>query len=280
MADQREDARRAPGWKRDPWRRFAGRYWDGEDWTEHVVSADKVTGVDPVPLAPPPSAPPPPPPPGRPPGAAGREPVDAPSVQPAPAAERAPGSRRQRRRWPLWAKIGVPVALIIVIGAAASSGSKKNSQTSNSTVAGDQGSASTAKSSTPPAKSNYSVGETAKTGDFEVTVYGSKDPQPASQFDRPAAGSHFVSVDVQVANRGSKQQTFSSLAGFHLVDSANRQFDEEIASDVKPGPPDGQIPAGEAVRGTVVFEVPDGTTGLRLRVQGNLTASGAFFSLG
>lgn len=41
----------------------------------------------------------------------------------------------------------------------------------------------------------------------------------------------------------------------------------------------GQIPAGGAIRGLAVFEIPEGTTGMRLRVQGNITASGAFFNL-
>ena len=62
MPDDDSDLR--AGWKRDPSRRFAGRYWDGERWTEHVVSAghvvsvDEIGEVDPVPLRPPVAAPP------------------------------------------------------------------------------------------------------------------------------------------------------------------------------------------------------------------------------
>ncbi len=26
----------SPGWKPDPWRRFADRWWNGEGWEEHV----------------------------------------------------------------------------------------------------------------------------------------------------------------------------------------------------------------------------------------------------
>jgi hypothetical protein len=83
---------------------------------------------------------------------------------------------------------------------------------------------------------------------------------------------------VQIANKGSRQETFSSFIGFHLVDGANRQYDLTITT-VEPKAPEGQIPAGGAIRGLAVFEVPDGTTGMRLRVQGNFTASGAFFAL-
>lgn len=173
----------------------------------------------------------------------------------------------------------MPLALVIAIAAAASGG-KKSTTTGTTDTTKAAGEPETTAKAAAPSKGSYALGDTAKTGDFEVTVYGFKDPQATSnQFDKPKAGNHFVSVDVQVANKGSKQQTFSSLAGLHLVDGANRQYDVSF-STLTPGPPDGEIPAGEAVRGFAVFDVPDGTTGLRLRVQGSFTAAGAFFSLG
>jgi hypothetical protein len=51
-------------------------------------------------------------------------------------------------------------------------------------------------------------------------------------------------------------------------------------TDLQPKAPDGQIPGGGSLRGFATFQVPDGTPGpLRLRVQGSLTASGAYFVL-
>lgn len=101
MTDQ-GDARRVAGWKKDPSGRHFGRYWDGEAWTEHVISAEKVRSVDPMPPRPEPSLfpdspPPPPPPPAQPtapsPAASGpaqpviRGPVPtAPGWTPSPAA--------------------------------------------------------------------------------------------------------------------------------------------------------------------------------------------------
>jgi hypothetical protein len=54
-------------------------------------------------------------------------------------------------------------------------------------------------------------------------------------------------VDVQEANRSSTQQTLSSTLGY-LLDSSNRQYDLALTT-IKPGPPEGEIPPGEAVRG-------------------------------
>lgn len=50
--EKSDDGRRTSGWKRDPWDRFAGRYWDGENWTHHVVNADSTRTTDPVPHEP------------------------------------------------------------------------------------------------------------------------------------------------------------------------------------------------------------------------------------
>jgi hypothetical protein len=133
-----------------------------------------------------------------------------------------------------------------------------------------------------PSKAVYNVGDTAKTGDFAVTVYGFKNPQPATNsIIQPDPGMHYVSVDVQLTNSDPKtQRAFSSMLGFHLVDAQNRQYDSDIfGAGLKPGAPDGMIAAGQSVRGLVAFEVPNGATGLKLRVQGNLTAAGALFNL-
>ena len=69
MADQGMGQPRPAGWKKDPSSRHFGRYWDGQQWTEHVISAEKVQSIDPLPHRPEPSlfkdSPPPPAPPRR-----------------------------------------------------------------------------------------------------------------------------------------------------------------------------------------------------------------------
>jgi hypothetical protein len=257
-----EDELVAAGWKRDPFGRYFARYHDGEQWTDQVASEAKVRSTDPIGRTPPAPTPRPPTPPVL-------------QVQPDP-----PGPTGGR--WRTW-HVAVVAIVALLLGIGIGGAGKKSPSTVTAGSGVTDGSTASSGSSpgetTPKAGASYKVGDTAKTGDFEVTVYAVKDPQPpASQFDKPTTGSHYVSVDVQVANKGTQQQTFSSLVGFHLLDAANRQYDEALAS-LKPGPPEGQIPAGGAVRGFAVFEIPDGTAGLRLRVQGNLTASGAFFAL-
>jgi hypothetical protein len=234
----------AAGWKRDPSGRFAGRYWDGSAWTEHVVGQDRVRSIDPLPADPAPTAP---------------EPVKS----PAPARRPATSPSRAWRAWPLWARVAIPAVLVIAVVFALTRG-------------GDDDTPATA--SGPSASKTFAIGDTARSDAFDVTVYGFKNPQAPGQFLKPSPGSHYVSVDVQLANRGTSQQNFSSLLQVHLLDGSNRQFDPTFG-EIAPPAPDGEIPPGQAIRGQVLFEIPDATTGLRVRVQGSLTAAGAYFTL-
>lgn len=49
MADEGTGQQWPADWKEDPSSRHVARYWDGSQWTEHVVSAEKVQSVDPLP---------------------------------------------------------------------------------------------------------------------------------------------------------------------------------------------------------------------------------------
>jgi hypothetical protein len=60
------------------------------------------------------------------------------------------------------------------------------------------------------------------------------------------------------------------------VSSANRSA--RSATDLSQL--DGEVGPGEARRGGIVFEVTQDATGLRLRLKGNITATGSLFELG
>jgi hypothetical protein len=62
--------------------------------------------------------------------------------------------------------------------------------------------------STADAKT-YKIGQTATTSRFKVKVFGIQEPwTPTNQFDTPAAGNHYVAVDVQLKNTSKDQRTF------------------------------------------------------------------------
>ena len=242
VADEVQNPR-APGWKHDPTGRFAGRYWDGRGWTQHVVGQDRVTTIDRVPVRP-------------------AQP-DRPTTTDQPVAR--PGADV-----PLWAKLALVAAVVGVLFLV---------------VRPDEGNDPPAATATSPtaaavtsAPSAHTLGQAVSTGGFDITVHGFKDPEAPGDFLRPMPGRHFVSVDVEVANRSSRQRSFSFLLGFHLLDAADNQLDPTFG-DLMPPPPDGDIAPGRSLRGWVVFEVPDGTSGLRLRARGDLVEAGGLFPL-
>jgi hypothetical protein len=193
---------------------------------------------------------------------------------PAAAAWNPPQKRRGGFAKGCLLSLGIIAAIAVIIGivvaVAAHNVSKKVSSNAST---GDLGG--------PAPAADYTVGQTASTGGWRVTVYSFKDPYtPPDTAFNASAGQHYVTVDVQVTNSdANKAQTFSSLAGFHLLDSSNHQYDETIVAELSPSAPDGEVQAGQSIRGYVAFEVPDGTSGLRFRAQGSLTAAGAVFTL-
>ena len=126
----------------------------------------------------------------------------------------------------------------------------------------------------------YAIGQWAHTGDFDVTVHQVVDPYVSTnELETPQPGHRFVAVEVELRNTSDEVQTFSSLLGAEVTDSLNRPWDIGLAGFDLPQV-DGDVPPGGARRGWMVFEVAEDSTGLLLRIKGNLTATGSLFALG
>ena len=122
---------------------------------------------------------------------------------------------------------------------------------------------------------SFGVGDEVKLGDWTVKVWGVTDPYTSSnEFLKPSDGNRWVLLDTEVKNVGSDPNLVSSLMCFKLKDSANREYDEDIASGTQPGPPDGEVAPGSSTRGNIVFEIPADATGLQLEFKCELFDSG------
>lgn len=122
MADPGTGQQRPVGWKKDPSGRHYGRWWDGSQWTEHVISPDEVQSVDPLTSWTEP-------PEGAPPAWFGSVPA-APSWTPGAQRRRGPAPMRPPnddprgkgtnqvlatvRAWPTWAKWTVGIVATLV----------------------------------------------------------------------------------------------------------------------------------------------------------------------
>jgi hypothetical protein len=125
----------------------------------------------------------------------------------------------------------------------------------------------------------YAVGETATSSDLGVTLVTVQDPyESGNEFDVPQPGNRFVAAEVELTNDSDEPITWSSIMGAELTDSQNRPWTVALAGLDLPQL-DGDVPAGGARRGWMVFEVPQDATGLQLRIKGSLTAAGSLFDL-
>lgn len=222
--------------------------------------------------------PPPPPPASTPPHAS--PPSGAPmSAKEAKAEARAARARAKALR-PWYRKKRWWVLAIVVIGIVASIAAIGGSDDDTTTAPGSEASADAPGGGrTAGGQDVYAVGQTAHTGDFDVTMHTVEDPFVSSnQFDRPSEGNRFVAVELTVTNTSDEQRTLSTLLGAEVTDSLSRVWDVALAGLDLPQL-DGTVPPGESRRGWIVFEVPDDATGLRLRIKGNLTATGSLFAL-
>lgn len=125
----------------------------------------------------------------------------------------------------------------------------------------------------------YGVGDTATSGDLGVTLVTVQDPfEPSNELETPQPGNRFVAAEVELTNTTDEPITWSSIMGAELTDDQNRPWTVALAGADLPQL-DGDVPAGGARRGWVVFEVPQDAAGLQLRIKGSLTATGSLFAL-
>lgn len=163
MADQGTGRPRPAGWKKDPSGRHFGRWWDGQKWTENVISAEKVQSLDPLPPQPedqrqaraqpesPPTRPaapaaaptkvmpaaptirgPMPTAPGWKPEARSRGPVRQRPIDPADPRGRGENQVLTAiRAWPAWAKWAAGAAVVVVLIATVASSGEDGDQPIN-----------------------------------------------------------------------------------------------------------------------------------------------------
>lgn len=126
---------------------------------------------------------------------------------------------------------------------------------------------------------SYKIGQKAPSGDLVFVVHGFQDPYTSpNQFTQPDPGLRQIAVDVEVINKTSEQQSWSSLLLAHLIAKDRRTYDAKLVVTDPPAP-DGEIPAKFGVRGLIPFEVPADAAVKFIRLQGNITANGALVKL-
>ena len=208
-------------------------------------------------------------------------PPRSPQPQQQPSAQQYPQQpvvvQKQGRclRW-VGSATGAFIGLIALIAVIAALGGCDNDKSTTGPASGGTGSAS---DSPAPGERTYSVGQTAHTGDFDVTLNTVEDPYvPTNQFEAPPEGQRLVALELTLRNTSTREQTMSTLLDAELQDSKSRPWDIALAGFDRPQL-DGEVAAGESRRGWIIFDVSNDATELRLRLKGNPTATSSVFVL-
>jgi hypothetical protein len=134
----------------------------------------------------------------------------------------------------------------------------------------------------PPAKlegeteqAAFKVGEAVQVGTLYITVNEVK-PVTGNQFAKPAEGNQFLMVDVTLENKGSAAESISTLLQMWLKDPTGQRYKIDLLAMSASGgtSPDGELAAGEKLKGQVAFEVPANATGLLFVFDGDVFGAG------
>lgn len=125
------------------------------------------------------------------------------------------------------------------------------------------------------AQTTYRIGDVVKIGDINLTISGVSTPAGES-FAQPSQGNKFLVVYMTLENRAAKAQSISTLLQMSVKDSTGQKYSVSLTALAASGgsSPDGELAAGEKVRGQVGFEVPESAQGLVFVFDASLMGQG------
>ncbi len=126
----------------------------------------------------------------------------------------------------------------------------------------------------------YEIGDHVQLGNLVIAVHAVQFSE-GDEWWQPEEGNVFVWVDVSFENAGAQSASVSSLMEMFLKDSEGRKYDVDLLSSTASGEttPDGQIPAGDKLRGTVGYSIPE-NIGLIHWIYSQLFGGSVRFNLG
>lgn len=118
-----------------------------------------------------------------------------------------------------------------------------------------------------PAKTTYSVGDTAVAKSYKLTIESLNEIDSDNQFAQPDDGYEFVEIALLLENISDKELHISSLLHFDAyVDgfSIEEDLSAQVASDKDSM--DGTVAAGKKLKGVLCYQVPENWSELEIAV--------------
>ncbi|MFP3992088.1 DUF4352 domain-containing protein [Streptomyces sp. E11-3] len=160
---------------------------------------------------------------------------------------------------------------VLTVGLAACSSGSESDSASGTGGGSDKNSSA---ESAPKGPKEAKPGTAIKVGDFEVTVVELVDPYTMKEGGKPTEDdAHFVAAALSVKNIGSAAGPYDYSSAVVLRDSVGTEMVRMSGDDTDTF--DGKIPSGTTVKGSVMFQVPDGAKGFTLEVGEDLHSGGS-----
>lgn len=131
---------------------------------------------------------------------------------------------------------------------------------------------------TPVAQQNYKVGDVVAIGDNVLVVLGWENVT-ATDFSAPEAGKKFVAVELLIVNKSQSAMSISTLLQMSMKDNTGQKYDVDFMAStaVGGGSIDGELAAGEKLRGKVGFQIPETAQGLQFVFDASVFGTGKVF---
>ena len=130
----------------------------------------------------------------------------------------------------------------------------------------------------PVVQQNYKVGDVVAIGDNVLVVLGWENV-PASDFSAPDAGKKFVAVELLIVNKSQSAMSISTLLQMSMKDDTSQKYDADFMASMAIGGSsvDGELAAGEKLRGKVGFQIPENAQGLQFVFDASVFGTGKVF---
>lgn len=132
---------------------------------------------------------------------------------------------------------------------------------------------------TAPAKLQiYKIGDTIPIGDLTMIV-NKLSFSNGNEIFKPDAGNKFAIVDVTFENKGSSSANLSTMLQMSLKDNTSQAYSVDLSAESVSGGKtlDGELAAGEKLRGQVGFQVPNNAKGFQFVFDASLFEFGRVF---
>lgn len=120
-------------------------------------------------------------------------------------------------------------------------------------------------------KSEYSIGETAETKNFNITVNSIKSLD-GNEFISPDEGEEWIAIDMTFENTGEESKYIGGIFELSLKDQDGRSKDYNIFGDTD-GSLDGDVLPGEKLSGEISFIISGDEASLILYYQPTFSTS-------